>query len=101
MGGYYPDAARLAYDAFDVFQPAFDKALAELATSLYVGKWGKGNDTATISLERGTLYIEQLLIEGRDVLANFRAPGRLALRSTDRHDELRYARWPSVLVCAH
>ncbi|EJD43615.1 beta-lactamase/transpeptidase-like protein [Auricularia subglabra TFB-10046 SS5] len=89
LGGRYPDAARLAYDAFDIFQPVFDKSLAELASSLYVGTWGSGNDTATISLERGTLYIERLVLEGRDILKNFFAPGRLALRSTERRDELR------------
>ena len=90
MGGHYPDAARLAYDAFDIFQPAVDGALAEAATAAYVGAWGAGNNTAVTSLSRGTLYMDKLILDGKDILANFYASeGRLALRETGRRDELR------------
>ncbi|KZV88561.1 beta-lactamase/transpeptidase-like protein [Exidia glandulosa HHB12029] len=94
LAGHYPDAARLAYDAFDVMQPAFDAALADSATELYAGKWtgnvhGNETDRAIISVEKGTLYLEELVLEGTNVLKTFFAPGRLALRSTERRDELR------------
>jgi hypothetical protein len=91
MGGKYQDATKLGYDAFEIFQPAMDAALAELATSLYVGKWysSGGNDTAEIVLEKGTLYLEKFILSGKDILGRFLAPGRLALRSTERRDEFR------------
>jgi len=91
LGGHYPDAAKLAYDAFEIFQPAIDSSLAQLSTALYVGTWEAKNEnsTAKISIEAGTLYAEKLLLQGVDILANFYAAGRLALRSTERRDEFR------------
>jgi hypothetical protein len=37
LGGNYFDAAKLAYDAFEIFQPAIDNVLAEVSTALYAG----------------------------------------------------------------
>jgi len=91
MGGNYPDATKLGYDAFEIFQPAIDGALSELATSLYAGQWSgsDGNNTARIVVEKGTLYLENFTLNGKDILSMFYAPGRLALRSTQRRDEFR------------
>ena len=91
LGGHYPDATKLAYDALDILQPAFDKAHVELATSLYGGKWasGDGNSSASVVVEKGTLFVDKLVLNGSDVLAMFHAPGRLALRSSERRDEFR------------
>ncbi|EJD47198.1 beta-lactamase/transpeptidase-like protein [Auricularia subglabra TFB-10046 SS5] len=88
MAGHYNDATKLAYDAFDILQPAFDKALAQAATSAYVGTWGSGNNTVTISINRGTLYVDKFLLQGVNVLGNFFAD-RLALRPTQRAEEFR------------
>ena len=92
LAGHYQDAAKIAYDAFDIMQPAIDAALADMSMSLYVGKWTSPEserDYAVISLVSGTLYIEELILDGANVLKNFGASGRLALRSTGRRDELR------------
>lgn len=95
LGGHYPDAAKLAYDAFEIFQPAVDKTLADVSTELYVGKWtdaDKGAEkksSARIVIDKGTLYIEELTLQGANALEKFGARGRLALRSSMRRDELR------------
>lgn len=91
MAGHYGDAAKLAYDAFDIFQPAMDGALASLATSLYAGIWSNPgrNSSASIIVERGVLLLENFILEGVDALKMFFAPGRLALRASGRRDEFR------------
>ncbi|KAI0079040.1 beta-lactamase/transpeptidase-like protein [Panus rudis PR-1116 ss-1] len=95
MGGRYPDAAKLTYDAFEILQPGIDKALADAATELYAGRWRDSsidaptNSSARITVDKGTLYIEELTLQGVNALKNFGAPGRLALRWTRRTDEFR------------
>ncbi|KAI0648780.1 beta-lactamase/transpeptidase-like protein [Trametes meyenii] len=96
MGGRYADATKLAYDTFEMFQPAIDRALADAAKALYVGHWvddspesATAQTSARIAIERGTLYVEELTLLGVDGLKSFGAQGRLALRSTGRRDELR------------
>jgi hypothetical protein len=91
LGGRYFDAAKLAYDAFEIFQPAIDSVLAEMATTLYAGSWASedGDSSASVVVDKGTLYMERFVSNGTDILGMFHAPGRLALRSTQRHDELR------------
>ncbi|KAI1793717.1 beta-lactamase/transpeptidase-like protein [Ganoderma leucocontextum] len=95
MAGHYPDAAKLAYDAFEIFQPAIDNALAYTATELYVGEWHdirareEQPSSARIVIDQGTLYIENFTLRGVDALKNFGARGRLALRSSQRRDEFR------------
>lgn len=95
MGGHYPDSAEIAYEAFEIFQPAIDKTLAERSNILFAGNWADENDTssASIAVSRGTLYIDSLILNGTDVLAKFGVKSRVALRSTqlsdDRH-EFRY-----------
>ncbi|KAJ7039367.1 beta-lactamase/transpeptidase-like protein [Mycena alexandri] len=86
LGGHYPDAAKIAYDIFDIFQPAIDKSLAELVTSVYVGKWASldKNSSATVLIDRGTLYVDNLFVDGTDILAKFNSPHRVSLRSTNR-----------------
>jgi hypothetical protein len=97
LGGNYFDATKLAYDTFEIFQPAIDGVLAEMSTALYAGSWisEEGNSSASIVVEKGTLYVERFISNGTNVLGMFHAPGRLALRSSQRRDEFR-----SVL-CRH
>lgn len=101
MAGHYPDAAKLAYDAFALMQPAIDTALADMATELYVGTWQADADdndhkpsSARVILEAGTLYMEDYTLFGVDVLSRFGARGRLALRPSGRRDEFRYVPSP-------
>ena len=109
LGGRYPDAAKLAYDTFARVQPGVDAALADMASELYAGEWASVEDDAgekpsgaRIVVERGTLYIENLALRGVDVLRKFGAPGRLALRSSMRRDELRCAsRLPLLFLPRH
>lgn len=91
LGGHYPDATKIAYDSLDFLQPAFDKSHAELAASLYGGKWSSsdGNSIASVVVQKGTLFVEKLILNGSDVLATFQAPGKLPLRSSQRRDEFR------------
>ncbi|KAM5544672.1 hypothetical protein V8D89_001570 [Ganoderma adspersum] len=93
--GHYPDAAKLAYDAFEIFQPSIDRALADLTTEFDVGVWADADPSAEkkssahITIDKGTLYIEELTLQGTNALERFGAQGRLALRSSMRRDELR------------
>ena len=91
LGGRYPDATKLAYDALDFVQPAFDAAHAEAVGALYAGAWASadGASAAAVSVDRGTLYVDRLVLNGSDVLALFGAPGRMPLRSSERRDEFR------------
>lgn len=91
LGGNYFDATKLAYDAFEIFQPAIDGVLAEMAATLYAGSWASqdGESSALIVVEKGTLYVNRFILNGTDVLAMFHAPGRLPLRSSQRRDEFR------------
>ncbi|KAL1941009.1 hypothetical protein VTO73DRAFT_7645 [Trametes versicolor] len=93
MGGRYPDAAKLAYDTFELFQPAIDQALADAVEESYVGSWvdetASAPTSARISIDRGTLYMEEFSLLGVDALKSFGAQGRLALRPTGWSEELR------------
>lgn len=93
LGGHYPDAAKIAYNIFELFQPAMDQSLAELAKSMYAGKWVSldGQSSATVLVHKGTVYIENININGTDVLPMFHSPNRVALRST-HHDKFRCVR---------
>ncbi len=100
MGARYPDAAKLAYDAFEIMQPFMDSALATLSRKLYAGKWesSDGNSSASIVVEKGTLYISNLVLNGSDVLPMFNASERVPLRSSERRDEFRYIS-PIIYSC--
>ncbi|OJT02589.1 hypothetical protein TRAPUB_6853 [Trametes pubescens] len=95
MAGHYQDAAKLAYDAFALMQPAIDKALADIATTLYAGSWhadrgdNKQASSARVIVEEGTLYMESYTLLGVDALSRFGAQARLALRPSGRCDEFR------------
>ena len=98
MAGHYSDAAKLAYDTFEMFQPAIDNALSDLSEELYAGAWydntpletiGKAS-SAKIIVENGTLYINEYILLGVDAIKRFGASDRLALRQSMRPDEFRY-----------
>jgi hypothetical protein len=106
--------AAMAYKAFDIFQPAFDRALAQRAEELYAGSWrsishwdtdhidqGKQHpmdpytgSEARVVIRRGTIYIESLLLLGQEVLQHLWGAKTgnghgVPLQSTGRPDEFR------------
>ena len=89
--GHYPDAAKLAYDIFEIMQPGFDAALAEFARQQYAGNWVSedGKSKAAIAIRKGTLYVDELVLDGSNILEKFHSPGPMALRSSERTDEFR------------
>ncbi|EMD38013.1 hypothetical protein CERSUDRAFT_113125 [Gelatoporia subvermispora B] len=91
MAGRYSDAAELAYEIFGSFQRAIDAALAEKARALYAGRWESEDkeSSAEITIENGMLFIENLRLNGTKVLPLFGAAVKVALRPTERRDELR------------
>lgn len=99
LSGAYPDAGALAYDAFDVFQPAVDAALAAAVGARYAGRWrsADGRSEAALRVVRGTLWLDRYVLQGADVLRVFGVPnappGRgapIPLREV-REDEFRCA----------
>lgn len=102
MTGGFPDAGGICWEALHIFQPAIDSVLATRATSLYVGNWFShdGLTTATVSLHKGTLFLDRFEHNGTDILASFPVEGQFALRSTYRKDEFRQATLkPSPCEC--
>jgi hypothetical protein len=117
LSGAYSDAAAVAYLAFDTFQPAFDALAVSLANELYAGLWASSESSppaltramlrspasgevrtnvsmALISVREGTLWMDELVLNGEEVLSRlFKAPegAGLPLQGTGRHDELRCA----------
>lgn len=93
MSGRYSEAAKLAYDVFAIMQPAMDAALADVTTKLYAGDWVSDDDmsSARVVVDKGTLFIEVLMLEGVDALRTLGAKtgDRFALRYAGRHDEFR------------
>ena len=83
-------------------RPALITHLTGSSIGSPVGSFASG---ARIVVQRGTLYIENLALRGVDVLRKFGAPGRLALRSSMRRDELRCASrpllFPGIQTHAH
>ena len=102
MGGHYPDAAKLIYDAYEIFQPAMDSALRDLSSSLYTGSWRSedGKSYAEISIDTDTLYVNRFVVDGIDILGKFFS-NRLPLRSTGRYDELRYKYFSSLQLLTY
>lgn len=100
MAGPYPDTAKLVYDTFALLQPAIDRALVDAVDALYVGSWTaetanvSAPTSARIAIERGTLYMEALVLLGADALKAFGAESRLAMRATGFRDEFRYVLVP-------
>ena len=96
VSGSYDDSAGFVYDAFEIMQPGIDAALADLAQKLYTGQWvdsqslqnSTKRSSARISVDKGTLYVDEFTLLGVDALEKLETKGRVALRST-RRDEFR------------
>ena len=95
LSSTYPYASEIVYDAFEIMQPAIDEALADASRDLYGGRWcvfethsNANASSARISVDDGTLYVDELTLFGVDALEKLGAEGRVALRET-RKDEFR------------
>ncbi|KAG8908654.1 hypothetical protein FRB99_004942 [Tulasnella sp. 403] len=97
MTGLYPDATSIAYNAIRTFQAAFDHRLARRAVQLYEGYWQSDDlkSIAVTEVDRGTLWLKRLVLDGIDVFAMLEGPKskerRYAIWSTGRADEFRVA----------
>ncbi|KAJ7503110.1 beta-lactamase/transpeptidase-like protein [Mycena galericulata] len=88
LAGHFPEAAALAYRAFEIFQPAIDQALADEVIARYAGNWvnQERNSSIDIAVSRGTLYVDRYIVDDIDILAKFRPSGRVALRWMQREE---------------
>ncbi|VDC00261.1 unnamed protein product [Peniophora sp. CBMAI 1063] len=93
MSGRYSDAAKLAYEAFAVMQPAIDHVVADAARELYAGTWRSDGEasSAHVVVDKGTLFLEAITLDGVDALRTLgaKAGGRFPLRYAGRYDEFR------------
>lgn len=91
LAGRFPDAAALAYQAFEIFQPAIDQALADASVARYAGEWFDDglNSSASIAVSRGTLYIDRFIVNNVDILEKFGPSGRVPLRWMHQNEEFR------------
>lgn len=91
LTGHHSDAAKIAYDAFEIFQPAMDRLLAETSSYLYAGSWSSkdGPSKVTITVDNGVMWTREFVLNGVNILQTFRSPSGLALRPSGRRDEFR------------
>lgn len=98
MTGRYHDAAYIATQVIQTFQAAFDSRITEIASTRYDGFWVSEDEmsTAVTYMENGSLWINQLLLNGNDVFEVFEGPRypshrRYGLWTTGRDEEFRCA----------
>ncbi|KAH9937142.1 beta-lactamase/transpeptidase-like protein [Fomitopsis serialis] len=105
MAGAYMDAAQITYHIFEIVQPYVDRALAELATAMYVGHWrsSDGDSSATITVDpcaNGTNAMDTFnAFNGPPEVVQGKRKKRFALRPTGRRDELRLDTGTPPLLC--
>ncbi|KAF8878279.1 beta-lactamase/transpeptidase-like protein [Gymnopilus junonius] len=118
MTGSYSDSQRVVLRAFELFQKAFDMVHEEVAREMYAGTWRlKASDQGilasclgrqserggldenldtflVISVDDGSLWVDQFVLHGYDILAVLRddVPEKVALVSTGRVGEFRLAK---------
>lgn len=73
----------MTYNSLDFIQPVFDEAHLELKASLYRGKWcSSDSDSSTsVVVQNGTLFVNNSVSNGSDVIITLPAPGKPPLRS--------------------
>ncbi|EPQ61275.1 beta-lactamase/transpeptidase-like protein [Gloeophyllum trabeum ATCC 11539] len=100
MTGEYLDSQAPTLDAVDVLQPAIDHYIAETVARMYSGRWrAESKDEAAasdviISIHKGSLWAERIILNGTDVLGMIYGQGKtrkVGLFSTGRVDEFRLA----------
>lgn len=103
MTGTYGNTEKVIGEVYKHFQPAFDSIHERATKDLYAGTWKSeaSNSTAVISVADGSMWMDALTIQGRDILAVLRddKPEKMALASTGREGEFRQVRFASFGRC--
>ncbi|KAF7311060.1 Beta-lactamase domain-containing protein [Mycena chlorophos] len=94
--GTYTDTETLTRQAIERFQPAFELALLDEVRSAYTGIWFGNDSVALVTLDKGVLYLQTLLVGDQDVLGLLQrdpvaGSQPIALWTTGRPDEFRLA----------
>lgn len=96
MTGRYHDAAYIATQIIQAFQAAFDPKVTGIASGRFGGFWVSEDEmsTAVTYMENGSLWINQLILNGTDVFEVLEGPRypshrRYGLWTTGRDDEFR------------
>ncbi|KAG9002541.1 hypothetical protein FRB90_011361 [Tulasnella sp. 427] len=98
MTGRDPYAQKIAIDAIQMFQPAFDALLERTTMEMYGGYWQSddGKSVAITYVEKGSLWLSRLFLNGTDVFEVLEGPGyprgrRYGFWTTGRDEEFRVA----------
>ncbi|KAG9027084.1 hypothetical protein FS837_004391 [Tulasnella sp. UAMH 9824] len=98
MTGLDHNALKVAINAIQIFQRAFDQLLEQTTMQLYGGYWRSddGKSEAITYVEKGSLWLSRLFLNGTDVFEVLEGPlyprgRRYGLWSTGRDEEFRVA----------
>ncbi|KAH9941734.1 beta-lactamase/transpeptidase-like protein [Epithele typhae] len=86
IGGSFSDSGELAYDAYEILQPAMDAALAEATADLYAGLWYAPSTNADLKDSYAIINMEEWNLYGEDALSKFGVQGPVVLRETRREE---------------
>lgn len=99
MTGPYPDSQDFTMRAVRQFQPVFDELLEVSSKDFYAGRWTAGHQQdggpseAIVKVERGTIFVERLILNGTDTLNLLQgSPPKTkpaSLWNTGRNDEFK------------
>ncbi|KAG8904132.1 hypothetical protein FRC00_014216, partial [Tulasnella sp. 408] len=98
MTGLDHNALKVAINAIQIFQRAFDQLLEQTTMQLYGGYWRSddGKSEAITYVEKGSLWLSRLFLNGTDVFEVLEGPmyprgRRYGLWTTGRDEEFRVA----------
>ncbi|KAG9027017.1 hypothetical protein FS837_004403 [Tulasnella sp. UAMH 9824] len=98
MTGLDHNALKVAINAIQMFQRAFDQLLEQTTMQLYGGYWRSddGKSEAITYVEKGSLWLSRLFLNGTDVFEVLEGPRyprgrRYGLWTTGRDEEFRVA----------
>lgn len=93
MTGKFSDSERIVRTAYRHFQPVIEAIQVDATRAKYAGRWrsSSGDSHAIISVEGGSLWLNELIVEGNNILALLRddEPEKVALVSNGRSEEFR------------
>ncbi|KAF8878278.1 hypothetical protein CPB84DRAFT_1794281 [Gymnopilus junonius] len=94
--GFGVIALMTVIEAFEHFQPVFDRLQVKTVTKEYAGTWKSkdGESEAIINVESGSLWAHKFDLKGNDILSVLREDRseKMALASTGRKREFRLAK---------
>ncbi|KAG8916832.1 hypothetical protein FRC00_014344, partial [Tulasnella sp. 408] len=94
MTGFDHNALKIAINAIQIFQGAFDRLLEQTTMELYGGYWKSddGKSEAITYVEKGSLWLSRLFLNGTDIFAVLEGPlyprgRRYGIWTTGRDEE--------------